>query len=451
MCQKKWVALLSCFLLTLLVVALAPGALAEADSTAAVESAPKLLYAKNDVRLLSSAKRSAKPVSVLERGAPLDVLEMIGPWAVVAIDDVQGFLYKDELSYSDPLATNRVFTTKPIYMHASPKLNAKILSALPDNFELKVLGTADNWTFVEFSGKQGYVSNKWVSRHANHEEALAPVAPGDKGEDVKALQKRLQELGYLRGSVDGSYMDMTKLSIEEFQKAALLPETGEADEETIDTLFLANAPFNEHVAGPLQPATGKVVMADWWNSGISSIFARGDTAVVTDVYTGISWRIWRGGGTNHADVQPYTADDTANMRKATGGWSWARRPIWVSVDGVRYAASMNCMNHGQGSIKNNNFDGHFCVHFKNSRTHGGNRKCPVHQSCVQEAFNTGNKQYERELALKKEQQAALQRVRESRKLNNPRNDGSSLITLGTKDTDTTDPLSSDPEKGTMPN
>lgn len=45
---------------------------------------------------------------------------------------------------------------------------------------------------------------------------------------------------------------------------------------------------------------------DWWKSSIQSIFPRGGTAIVTDVKTGITWKVYRGGGTNHADVQPKT-------------------------------------------------------------------------------------------------------------------------------------------------
>ena len=69
-----------------------------------------------------------------------------------------------------------------------------------------------------------------------------------------------------------------------------------------------------------------------------------------------------------------------------GEWSWKRHAIYVTLEnGVSLAGSMNGMPHGSGSISDNNFDGHFCVHFLNSRTHGTDRVDPDHQAAVAKA------------------------------------------------------------------
>ena len=136
----------------------------------------------------------------------------------------------------------------------------------------------------------------------------------------------------------------------------------------------------------VMPATGTAQEADWWTSGISSKFAVGDVVTITDVETGIAWREKRTGGTNHADSQPLTAEDTAAMKKACGTFSWTRRAVFVTVDGVNYAASINTMPHGSGdSIPDNNYNGHHCIHFTNSRTHGTNKVCSLHQSAIDRA------------------------------------------------------------------
>ena len=207
---------------------------------------------------------------------------------------------------------------------------------------------------------------------------------------------RLLELGYFTGSVGGNYLDLTKSAVAAFQSAAKLNVTGIVDAQTLAKMFADDAPkaprkddSGSTNAGTTtaRPATGTAVEADWWKSDIQSIYARGTTATVTDVETGIAWNEYRGGGTNHADVQPATAADTANMKKACGSWSWKRRAIFVTINGVNYAASMNCMPHGSGSIKNNNFNGHHCIHFTNSRTHGSNKVCSLHQAAIKKALN----------------------------------------------------------------
>ena len=37
---------------------------------------------------------------------------------------------------------------------------------------------------------------------------------------------------------------------------------------------------------------------------------------------------------------------------------------------------MNGMPHGTTTISSNNFDGHFCIHFKNSKTHESDKVDP---------------------------------------------------------------------------
>lgn len=135
-------------------------------------------------------------------------------------------------------------------------------------------------------------------------------------------------------------------------------------------------------------AAGTVKLMDWFTSDIQSIFSVGTTATVVDVNTGKSFKIRRKGGILHADVETYSTADTKTMLAVYGGkWSWDRRAIWVVVDGVYYAASMNGMAHGEETSLSNNMEGHFCIHFLNSRTHGTNKVCPLHQACIKAAYN----------------------------------------------------------------
>lgn len=118
---------------------------------------------------------------------------------------------------------------------------------------------------------------------------------------------------------------------------------------------------------------------------VQKIFPHNTVARVVDVETGKSFSVKRYYGTLHADVEPLTAEDTATMKGIYGQWSWQRRAIVVEVAGRRIAASMNGVPHGNGAIASNNFNGHFCIHFKDSRTHNNRRVCPDHQAAIQAA------------------------------------------------------------------
>lgn len=119
---------------------------------------------------------------------------------------------------------------------------------------------------------------------------------------------------------------------------------------------------------------------------VDQIFYRYANATVIDVDTGLSFRVQRRGGTYHADVQPLTAKDTAIMHVIYDGqWSWKRKAIVLEVADRRIAASMNGMPHGSGAIRGNNFNGHFCIHFRDSKVHQSGKENLAHQMMIWKA------------------------------------------------------------------
>ena len=312
-----------------------------------------------------------------------------------------GFMLKTDLTDAKPAETPAVTEISPKTYYVLNN-GAKVADASGREIGTLSAGTAvtvdaytDTLARVSANGSTGFM----LKTDLTDTKPAQTLQYGDKGEAVEKVQSRLLALGYFTGSVGGNYLDLTKSAVAAFQSAAKLNVTGIVDAETLAKMFADDAPKapRKDNSGSstgnvgtttAKPATGTAVEADWWKSDIQSIYARGTTATVTDVETGIAWNEYRGGGYNHADVQPATAADTANMKKACGSWSWKRRAIFVTINGVNYAASMNCMPHGSGSIKDNNFNGHHCIHFTNSRTHGSNKVCSLHQAAIKKALNT---------------------------------------------------------------
>jgi len=111
-----------------------------------------------------------------------------------------------------------------------------------------------------------------------------------------------------------------------------------------------------------------------------------NSAAIKDLDTGKTFRARRLGGSNHADMEPLNAAETAVMKDIYGGeWNWNRRAVLVYVDGKVMAGSMAGMPHSIETITDNGFPGHFDLHFLNSRTHNTNAIDPEHQKMVQKA------------------------------------------------------------------
>lgn len=87
------------------------------------------------------------------------------------------------------------------------------------------------------------------------------LSRGKKGEQVKTLQRRLQELGYYTGKIDGDYGSGTLNAVKAFQKKAGLSKTGVADNDTQLLLYAATAPAAKATVAPTPAPAATVTPA----------------------------------------------------------------------------------------------------------------------------------------------------------------------------------------------
>ena len=264
------------------------------------------------------------------------------------------------------------------------------VKAFQEDEGLTADGVAGEKTFSALEEKSG-------SGASNASSSSGVLQQGDEGEDVQEMQERLIELGYLDTDATGFFGTATAAAVRAFQKDQGLTADGIVGAETLTMLNksssgVSSIPEEEEEDEPAQEVeetqiNGDIVLEDWWSGRIDSLIGRGDTYTVTDVLTGKSFTCARYGGDNHLDSEPLTTQDAATMYEIFGGeWTWSARAILLTYDGVTYAAAMNGMPHGGERITTNNFDGQFCIHFLNSRTHGGNQVNEDMQARIMEAF-----------------------------------------------------------------
>ena len=61
--------------------------------------------------------------------------------------------------------------------------------------------------------------------------APEPLQAGDRGDEVQALQEKLSDMGYIVGSMDGVFGDMTEVAVKEMQKDKKLEADGKVSPE----------------------------------------------------------------------------------------------------------------------------------------------------------------------------------------------------------------------------
>lgn len=216
----------------------------------------------------------------------------------------------------------------------------------------------------------------------------ATLRSGSSGSRVRTLQKALISLNYLAGSADGKFGAKTKAAVLSFQKASGLKADGAAGRQTLTKLEKACSAGEKAAVQPAEtassepaasretpaeeslnpvmsvPGVGSLVLLRWYDD-VKPALASGQHLLVCDPSTGLNWtlRVYARG--RHCDAEPLTARDTATMLKAFGGTNtWNQKGVYVRLpDGRWTIGSTHDVPHDTSSVKDNNFNGHLCVHF----------------------------------------------------------------------------------------
>lgn len=299
------------------------------------------------------------------------------------------------------LAKTGKVTCSSLKLRKSASTDSKVLQTLGKGDTVTIKATSGSWYQVTYGKYSGYVMKKYIattkssasaeksskqstsssksSKIADLGSAPSPSKPGDSGSKVRKLQKALKIMGVYSGEIDGYYGDSTRKAVKKYQKSVGLYSDGIAGQNTISWLFNTK----KKSSGDVKSLPTETL--DWFKGGENKI-PKGKTFKVKDIKTGKVFTAKRWSGSNHLDAEPKTESDAKTIKSIFGGWSWKRRAVLVYYNGHVYAASMNGMPHGTQTINDNGFDGHFCIHFYKSKTHGSKKIDSAHQSCVSTAL-----------------------------------------------------------------
>ncbi|MBR3015876.1 MAG: peptidoglycan-binding protein [Clostridia bacterium] len=206
---------------------------------------------------------------------------------------------------------------------------------------------------------------------------------GDKGEDVRAMQARLVELGYLT-SADSIYGIATYNAVVAFQKKNGLTADGVAGTMTLNRLNSANAitasgtllingstsaqqaasnTSSSSSSAFTPPSASKVQYANWYTT-VRAIAKKMPDVVIYDPDSGLYFNLHMFSFGKHADSETPTAADTAILNKIVGVNNWTPKYVWVCFpDGQVYIGSIHSHGHEVDHTPNNDLEGHICLHF----------------------------------------------------------------------------------------
>ena len=353
----------------------------------------------------------SKAIATLRKGTVVTVLSTSGGWAKARWNGQEGYLSCEFLSKVTGDAAAGSNTTElsgtayadgNVVLYEAADVDSEKIATLSGGAKLSLRGETMKFYYVKADGRTGYVlkskttmekSSAAASEGAQAADTGAAALAREKGwlcmgcegDEVKALQERLAELDYMSSSLTTGYFgEKTDAAVRKFQEDNNLDADGVVGPATEKKLGSSSG-----AKAAKTSAKHEIIEMDWYDSNVSKLVAkRGGTAKIIDCKTGVVINVRRVGGSNHMDLEPKTAEDTEKLLKLYGGkWSWDRRSVILVADGKYIAASINGMPHGDEISTTNNFEGQFCLHTTNSRTHGTDLVNSAHQEAIQKALD----------------------------------------------------------------
>ena len=139
---------------------------------------------------------------------------------------------------------------------SAPTRSAAIYTPVP---EITLSPTATELTFTDAVRGMAEANDGLVDTiddtSANPDAAIeyATLRSGDSGDNVRSLQMRLIELGFLTADADGDYGSKTVSAVKRAQALAGLEVTGVADSKTQHTLWTGDAPTAQPQPTKIKP------------------------------------------------------------------------------------------------------------------------------------------------------------------------------------------------------
>ena len=222
------------------------------------------------------------------------------------------------------------------------------------------------------AGQQTFVMLKSENARRAQDQALnyATLRIDQTGSEVKQLQTDLKALGYAV-TINGTYDTDTHNAVVAFQQRNGLVISGIADALTRQVIHggkgkpystpVETLPANE--GWMASPSVSQIKLLHWQNEIKPNVKA-GQSFTVLDPNTNLSWKLVFYSLGRHADSQPASWRDTQIMNRSFGNTSWTIHPVYVLLPSGQWTmATMHNRPHLYGSITNNGFGGHLCVHF----------------------------------------------------------------------------------------
>jgi len=343
------------------------------------------------------ASTDAEAYRLLDPGTNVEVLEHDpAGWSKVTQNGNTGYIRSDFLKYhigSGSSASFKVKATDGVNLRERASTDSKVLTSIIDGAIVDVFEhDPAGWSKVRFDGINGFIRSDFLMRFAQQVQTPeTPVetpgnVPDTPAETVPVeppviLYKTIALVNFRTGpSKDHSVIRTVKSGSD-----VEVIEHGFDGWSFVRIRGIEGYIDSTLIQGPAK--VNKAELLDW--SAAKDLIKTGVPYQIIDVRTGLSYTMQVFAKNTHADIEPLTALDTSTILTSRNGvWAWDPRPVWITIGDRVIAAALNGMPHDVSTIRNNNMNGHLCLHFNNTVANNRSYQRDLNNAVI-EAYNAG--------------------------------------------------------------
>ena len=118
------------------------------------------------------------------------------------------------------LAATGTVNVQALVLREEMSTKSDALQTLSKGDKVEIIYQDGSWYKVKYGRYTGFVMSRYVKTSGSvaSRDEVESLRKGDKGDEVKEIQKRLKELGYLTGTADGVFGEKTEEAVKAFQK-----------------------------------------------------------------------------------------------------------------------------------------------------------------------------------------------------------------------------------------
>ena len=343
---------------------------------------------RSGVNFRTEASLESSVIRSLDAGTSVELIEHDpAGWSKVRVNGTVGYIRSDFLTVPEGAEAVTFTTTDGVNFRTGASLDASVITTLQTGTNVEMLEhDPTGWSKVRVNDTVGFVRSDFLTLPIqNSQQNTDSQQNANSQQSTNASSQSPSTLRTIDG-VNFRTGPSTDASIIRTLNANTEVEVIEYDATGWSRVRVdGDVGF---IRSDLLSVSGRNVELLHW-SEVKNILPTGVPLRVYDVRTGISYNIQVFSKGDHADVEPVTRADTdAKLQSRNGVWSWAARPVWVTIGDRMIAASLIGMPHDVSTISDNGMNGHLCLHFYGSTTSSTSATYKADlQNAVQEAWN----------------------------------------------------------------